>query len=270
YNNTVYLTGTGGGANFATSGIHANVTPNVTLVNNLVINNSTSGSSQAAVAYRRSGVLSATYQAASDNNLFYAGTPSATKLIYGEGVGTTTNSKQTLADYKTYVSPRDASSRTENTAFTAAATDSLLHVSTTVATFVESGGKPYPATALTTDIDNQTRSTTAPDIGADEGNFIGLLPQILSITASPATGQCVEVPHTVTVVVGSNVTVTAVTLNYSLNGTVQTPISLSNGGSGTSWTGVIPAAGSSIVAFSVTATDGSSSVSANGTSYQDN
>ncbi|MFM2207317.1 MAG: hypothetical protein RL213_1292, partial [Bacteroidota bacterium] len=270
YNNTVYLTGNGGGANFATTGIHANITPNVTLVNNLVINLTNSGTSQAAVAYRRSGATLTTYQAASDNNLFYAGTPGTTKLIYGEGIGATTNAKQTLADFKTFVSPRDASSRTENTTFTAPTTDSLLHVSTSVATFVESGGKPYPATALTTDIDGQTRSTTAPDIGADENTFIGLLPQIASVTASPATGQCTAVNHTVTVVVGSNVTVTAVTLNYSLNGTAQTPISLSNGGSGTSWTGVIPASGSSVVTFSATATDGTNSVSANGTSYQDN
>ncbi|MFM9051301.1 MAG: beta strand repeat-containing protein, partial [Bacteroidota bacterium] len=159
YNNTVYLTGAGGGSNFATSGIHANVTPNVTLVNNLVINLTTSGASQAAVAYRRSGALSATYVAGSDNNLYFAGTPSATKLLYGEGVGTPTNGQQTLAALKTYVgATREASSRTENTAFTAAATDSLLHVSTTVATFVESGGKPYPSPALTTDIDGQTRN----------------------------------------------------------------------------------------------------------------
>ena len=211
------------------------------------------------------------FRSASDNNIFYAGVPSATKLIYGEGVGATTNPQQTLAAYKTFVTPRDANSRTENTAFTAAATDSLLHVSTAVATFVESGGKPYPSPALTIDIDNQTRSTTAPDIGADENNFIGLLPQIISATANPATGRCTAVSHTVTVVVGSNVTVTGVTLNYSFDGVAQTPIVMSNGGSGTTWTGVIPAApGSANVTWSVTATDGVNPVSLNGAAYQDN
>ena len=268
YNNSVYLTGSGGGVNYATSGIHANVTPNVTLVNNLVINLTNPGASQAAVAYRRSGALSATYMAASDNNLFYAGTPGATKLIYGEGIGATTNAKQTLADYKTYVGPtRDANSRTETTTpFVAAATDSLLHIAATTATFVESGGKPYQS--LATDIDGATRSTTAPDIGADEGNFVGILPTIASITASPATGQCTPVNHTITVVASASVT--SVNLNYSLNGVAQTAIPMSNGGSGTTWTAVIPAAlPGVVVTFNAVASDGTYTANATGTSYQD-
>ncbi|MFN5347875.1 MAG: beta strand repeat-containing protein, partial [Bacteroidota bacterium] len=272
YNNTVNLSGNGGGPNFASSGIHTNATPNVTLVNNLVINNINSGTSQASVAFRRSGVLSATYQSASDNNLFYAGTPGANKLIYGEGVGLTTNSKQTLADFKTYVGPtRDANSRTEtSTPFVSSTTDSLLHIDATTATFVEGGGKPYPATALTTDIDGQTRNLTAPDIGADEGNFVGLLPTIVSVSAAVPSSQCSAVDHVVTVVTGSSVT--GVNLNYSLNGTAQTPLAMSNGGAGTTWTVTIPAATpvNAVVTYSATATDGTYSVSANGpSSYQD-
>jgi hypothetical protein len=270
YNNTVLLSGNGGGANFASSGIHANITPNVTLVNNLVINNINSGASQASVAYRRSGATLTTYQNASGNNLFYTGTPGANKLIYGEGVGLTTNAKQTLADFKTFVGPtRDASSRTEtSTPFVAATTDSLLHIAATTATFVESGGKSYPATALTTDIDGNTRNTIAPDIGADEGNFVGILPTIASIVASPATGQCTVVNHTVTVVTSASVT--GVTLNYAYNGVAQTALVMSNGGSGSTWTAIIPAgAVGAIVTFSAIATDGTYTANATGTSYQD-
>jgi len=277
YNNSIYLTGNGGGVNFATSGIHANSGPALTLVNNLVINNITPGTSANTVAFRRSsgtaGTAPASYQVASDNNLFYAGTPGATRLIYGEGVtATPTNSMQTLAAYKTFMATRDQNSRTEaSTPFVNAATDSLLHIAASPGTFVESGGKPYPTVALANDIDGGVRSALAPDIGADEGNFTSLVPQITVIAASPATGQCTAVAHAIsTTVVAGGSAITGVTLNYAYNGTAQTPIAMTNT-SGNIWEATIPAATpvNALVTWSVLATDGTYSSAANGTSYRD-
>ncbi|MFM9056151.1 MAG: GEVED domain-containing protein, partial [Bacteroidota bacterium] len=269
YNNSIYLTGSGGGNNFGSSGIHLNSGPAVTLVNNLVINLINPGSAGHTVAYRRSSSTLTSYQAASNNNLFYAGTPAASRLIYAEGVTTLTNAQQTIAGFRTYVGPtRDANSQTEAaTPFVSVATDSLLHIAATPATFVESGGKPYPSPALTTDIDGQTRNAIAPDIGADEGNFTNLLPQILSYSATPATGQCTVTSHTVNATTSTSVT--SATLNYAFNGVAQTAISMT-GGAGV-WSATIPAASpaNANVTWSITATDGTYSVSSTGTAYQD-
>ncbi len=272
YNNSIYLTGSGSGANFGSSGIHTNQTPNVTLVNNLVINTITPGASGHSIAYRRSGSTLSTFQAASDNNLYYAGTPGSNRLIYGEGTSTLTNPKQTLSDYKSYVSPREAASvTTADTPFVAPATDSLLHIRPTSTSVIESGGKPYPSPALGTDIDGDTRSLTAPDIGADEGNFIYTPPQINSLSAQPAAGQCTATSHTITVTMSSSPSVSSASLNFAYNGVAGPAITMQNT-SGTTWTGTIPAAVpiNATVTWSVTVTaSNGSSVTQVGTSYQD-
>ena len=87
--------------------------PTVDLRNNIIVNSFTPNGTGLAIAYRRSSTTLTSYSALSNNNSFYAGTPSATNLIYYDG----TNSDQTMGDYKTRVSPRDAASFSENVPF---------------------------------------------------------------------------------------------------------------------------------------------------------
>jgi hypothetical protein len=196
YYNTVYLAATSSATDFGTSALfHAdNATSNVAaleLRNNILINKSTANGTGLTVAYRTSGTTLANYGSTSNNNLFYAGTPSATNLIFYDG----TNSAQTLAAYQTLVGPtRDALSVTENTAFLNTATGSaanFLHVDGSVPSLAESGA--VNISGITDDYDANIRAGnggyagtgTAPDIGADE--FAGTNPA--SCSGTPTAGS---------------------------------------------------------------------------------
>lgn len=164
YYNTIYLNATSSGANFGSSGIYASSTPTVIIRNNIVSNFSNAAGTGVVAAYRRSSTTIATYSSTSNNNLWYAGTPSATKLIFYDG----TNSDQTLTAFKARVSPADGSSFTENPTFvsTTGSDATYLHINTSVATQIESGGTAI--SGITTDFDGDTRNGTTPDVGADE------------------------------------------------------------------------------------------------------
>ena len=89
--------------------------------------------------------LTATYSTTSDNNLVYCGTPGALNIIYADGaMGALTNVKQTLAQFKTFVTPREGNSKTENVPFlntTVGSTANFLHIDPTMSTQVESGSQ---------------------------------------------------------------------------------------------------------------------------------
>ncbi len=175
--NTIRLDGTSTGATFGTQGIYLNsLTAGLNLFDNLVVNLSTPvGTGGAATAIRRSSGTAGTVPANlfGNNNLYYAGTPSATNLIYVEGTTTQTNAKQTLADYKAFLINREANSVTEAAtpfASTNGADANYLHLTPGAATQAESGGQPFGG--VTTDYDGDTRNASTPDIGADEGSFL--------------------------------------------------------------------------------------------------
>ncbi len=182
YYNTIYLNASSTGTNFGSSGIYASTTPTVDLRNNIVDNISTAAGTGLTVSYRRSSTTLTTYAAASNNNDFYAGTPSATNLIYYDG----TTAYQTLAAYKALVTPRDAAAFTENPPFINVATTPYnLHMSTTIPTQTEKGGTPVTTpVAITDDFDGNTRNATTPDVGADEFNglILDLTPPVISYT----------------------------------------------------------------------------------------
>lgn len=203
YYNTIYLTATSTGANFGSSGIHHTVSTTATtgaldMRNNIIVNLSTPSGSGQTVAYRRSAGTANSlnnYASTSNNNLFYAGTPGATRFIYHDG----TSSAQTLAAYKSGVftagtiSPRDQASVTENVAFvsTTPASADFLKINPVTVTQIESGA--VNIATFTIDFDDQVRqgnagyagaSTTAPDIGADEGDFTPVDVNAPSITYS--------------------------------------------------------------------------------------
>ena len=125
----------------------------------------------------------------SNNNLFYAGTPSASSVIFYDG----TNSDQTLGAFKTRVTPSDALSVTEDVAFmsTVGSNVNFLHIANGTSTLAESGAVDILTYA--DDFDGNVRfsnpgyagtSTTGTDIGADE--FDGVIIPICS--GAPATG----------------------------------------------------------------------------------
>jgi hypothetical protein len=186
YYNTVYLNASSSGTNFGTSGLFHTIsttasTATLDLRNNIIVNTSTPAGTGTTVAYRRSqgtaGRL-ANYASTSNNNLFYAGTPGASNLIYSDG----TSTAQTLAAYKAGVftagtiAPRDAGSVTENPTWvsTTGSDGTFLHINTGVASQIESGGAAIAS--YDNDFDNDTRqgsggysgAGSAPDIGADE------------------------------------------------------------------------------------------------------
>ena len=177
YYNTIYLAATSSATNFGSSafrciGSGTATSGNLTLRNNIIINNSTANGTGLTVAYKRSNTAIANFNAASNNNIYYAGTPSASNLIFYDG----TNADQTLAAYKTRVSTRDAASFTELCSFLSLVGSNVgfLHLNPLVPTQAESGA--VNISGFTTDYDNDIRqgntgyagTGTAPDIGADE------------------------------------------------------------------------------------------------------
>ncbi len=183
YHNTININATSSGVNFSTTGIFHTVSATATtaaldLRSNIIVNTSTANGTGFTSAFKRSGTGFVNMNAASNNNLFYAGTPSSKNLIFSNG----TNFDQTLADYKTRVSPLETSSITENPAFLSTIGSSNLFLmidSTTIVTDIEAGGKAV--NGITKDYLGNARAGSiayvgtsgAPDIGAYEGNYLG-------------------------------------------------------------------------------------------------
>jgi len=221
YYNTVYLNAAAGGTNFGSSGIfHAAnataTTSTLNLRNNVIVNTSIRNGSGATVAYRRSagsvGTL-ANYASTSNNNLFYAGTPGVSNVIYTDG----SSVAQTMAQYKAGVftagtiSPRDTASFTENPTFisTTGSSSDFLHINTVTPTQIESGGAAIGG--ITDDFDGNTRNVTTPDVGADEFSGVGLDMSAPSISYTALAN-------------------TSLTTNRSLSATITDPSGVAAGG----------------------------------------
>ncbi|MFN6092310.1 MAG: GEVED domain-containing protein, partial [Bacteroidota bacterium] len=276
YYNTIRLAGSGSGTGFGSSGINlTSTTPVVDIRNNIVSNTMNGGgatASAASVGLRRVATALTGYSSTSNNNLWFTSAiPAAATALYFDG----TTAYASLADFKTQVAGRESNSVTENISPSFISTNgtsaNFLHITSGTATFAESGGSSI--SGINTDYDGDVRSFPS-DIGADEFAGTPIAPYITSVTASPSTsGACTPTDRTITAVaIGPVNPITGVVLNYSYNGTAQTPIAMTNGGSGNTWTGVIPGAtpGNAVVTYSVTATDGTFSVTTNGpSSYQD-
>ncbi|HEY0544516.1 MAG TPA: VCBS repeat-containing protein [Pyrinomonadaceae bacterium] len=218
YYNTVYLNATSTGAVFGSSAVSVSTTPTVTLRNNAFVNTSTANTTGLTVAYRRSSTTLTTYGAASNNNDFYAGVPSATNLIFNDG----TNSDQIIGAFKTRVAPRDSASFSENPPFvnnSMGALATYLHISTGTPTQLESGGANIGG--ITDDFDGDIRqgnvgytgTGTAPDVGADEfgGVALDLSPPVITYTplGNGASGQPTRTLSNVVITDASGVNITA-------------------------------------------------------------
>ncbi|MCW3122007.1 MAG: hypothetical protein JWQ38_1499 [Flavipsychrobacter sp.] len=195
YYNSVYLNTTSIGAAFGDCAIYSNsTTPPVTLRNNIFVNLSTAKGAGLVTGYRRNGTSLTSYQNTSNNNLFYVGTPGPSNVVFYDG----TTAYSSLPLFQFLVAPRDANSVTENPTFVSTSGSSLsfLHISTSVATQIESGASNIAG--ITTDADGNIRagnsgytgSGSSPDIGAEEGNYI--LTDLTSpvITYAPLSSGC--------------------------------------------------------------------------------
>ena len=170
--NTVYMNAASTGTDFGTAAIYqlasATATTNaMTLTDNAFVNNSVSSGTGFTTALQRSSNDFTNFVATSNNNDYYAGTPSATNLIYADG----TNADQTLAAYQTAAAPRDAASITENPPFisTTGSNPGFLHIPNAAVTLLANAG--VPVAGITDDYDGNARDIATPDIGADEFSF---------------------------------------------------------------------------------------------------
>ena len=182
YYNTIMFNGVSSGALFGSSAISVSTTPTITLRNNIFVNNSTANGAGLTAAYRRSSTTLTSYATASNNNLFLGTT------IFTDG----TNTDVTLAAFKIRMATRDAASIIEIPTFlsTTGSNANFLHIDTTVATQIESGGTTV--SGITDDFDGNVRNVTTPDIGADE--FSGVLADFTAPTIShtASTANCVQ------------------------------------------------------------------------------
>ena len=211
YNNTL-LTGTGssyGGAFYYSS--------NTNVENNNFIN---TGGGYTYYVYPFSGYISS-----SDYNNYYT---SGSYLANING-----SSYSTLSNLKSATS-KDANSLNVNPKYVST---SDLHV-----TNVAIDGKATPLTSVIDDIDGDARSTTVPDIGADEfdppkydisvGSFI-----------NPSMGYCSGAQNIqVTIKNNGNTPITSATISWTVNGTAQTPFN---------WTGSSIAKGATSPAIAI-------------------
>ncbi len=167
YNNTVLLDATGS-SNSSTSAFFSSFAGPVDMKNNIFMNHSTPGATGKAVAFWKRGTTFDNYLASMDKNIYFAGTPSPSHLVFYDG----TNSAQSLAEYKLLNIGKDQGSYYEDVPFVSAIAPYDLHINPTVGTNVESNAI-YLSTVVIDDIDGDIRSLT-PDIGADEGDFTAL------------------------------------------------------------------------------------------------
>jgi len=222
YYNTVYLDGNNAVGSYCIQTQTA--TTNLNLRNNIFINNMVPTGAYHQMVYFMYGTLGTNYMTTSNNNLLYCGTPGTYNIIYADGTTTVTplNIQQTLTAFKTFVGPiRESASVTENVSFLNTTTGSLanyLHIDPAVPTQVESGA--VNIATYTDDYDNDIRqgnagysgTGTAPDIGADEGNFIFALPMAFvsstttQNTANTAPGNPNQQIIGIQVVTSGNVT----------------------------------------------------------------
>ena len=278
--NTLYLNATSTGATFGTTGIFLNsTTTTLDPRNNIVVNKSTAAGAGGFTATLRrntgtAGTAPGNLAAATNNNIYFAGTPSATNVIYVEGTTTATNAQQTIAAYKTFVATRESNSVTEDVPFlsTSGGGATFLHINPAVATQAESGGMPI--SGITTDYDGDTRNATTPDIGADEGTFTpsDLSGPAIAFTSLSNTSSTANRTLTASITDPSGVSTTTMPRLFYRKGTtgafISTPASSPSGSSYTftfDYAALGGVAGGDVIQYYVVAQDNLGNVSSSPT-----
>ncbi|MGH2566343.1 MAG: hypothetical protein ACRDE5_17620, partial [Ginsengibacter sp.] len=151
------------------------------LQNNIIANTSVDNGNTVAFAMGDSEYpVDPSYFSSSNNNLYYAGIPSSSNLIflnyYDNGFYHGTTSNETLGQFKARVAPRENVSISAMPDFldTTGLSPQYLHINPATPTDIESGG--FDVSEYKTDYDGDIRQDssgysgtgTHPDIGADE------------------------------------------------------------------------------------------------------
>ena len=183
YHNTVHLNASGTAATFGSSALYTPGPGEVDVRNNILVNRSAPGSAGITAAWRNSLGNPFTTNLATDYNIFYAGTPGASRVLYADELYPADN-RPTLAGLQALWAPRNAHSLTENTpvaSFSVLDAD-FLHLNPANQSLAESGGQliagfrhdvdTLNARPLTYPLPAQLNGGgTGPDIGADEGDY---------------------------------------------------------------------------------------------------
>jgi hypothetical protein len=174
YYNTAYLNYTSTSATNTSAALYVNPANGTTLDsrNNILVNSTNVVTGTRAAAFWWAGTALTNLALTCNNNLLYAGVPGAKNQIFYNG----TTAYQTLANYKTAVTPREVASVTEMPPFISAVLPYDVHINPGVTTQAESGGQQITIPVISRDYDNEVRfghigyvgNGTAPDIGADE------------------------------------------------------------------------------------------------------
>lgn len=171
YHNSVSMSGTQTGGSYPNIALAVGGSiPVVDIQNNALSNTQTTGTGKSyAIALAYSSTAGNYANLTSNNNDLYVAT-GATFFVGETGALNGGTDRATIAAWNTETG-RDASpaSFSENPPFTSS-TD--LHLLTSVTTLLESGGTPLAS--VTTDYDGDARNPTTPDVGADEGGFMGI------------------------------------------------------------------------------------------------
>ncbi len=172
FNNTVNLDSISGGTNFGASALNvSSATAALILRNNILKTLAVANGTGLNIAYRRANAAtSALYLSSSNNNIFFAGTPSSFNFIYSDG----TNRDSLLANFKNRMLASigsklvDSASATENITFqsTAGSSINFLKFATSNASWAESNGASIPL--VTDDYSGTARSASTPDVGGWE------------------------------------------------------------------------------------------------------
>ncbi len=190
YYNSVNLAGGGSGTGFGSAAIFQSViTSTVDLRDNIFNNTMTPGGTSPGftVAYKRAGAASATYATTSNYNAFYAGTPSASRLLYFDGTGP--GSYQTIQALRTGVgSGREAASNDFPTIFT-----SSINLLPLGANCANDGTGNNTGTGVSVDYTNLARTPIpVTDIGAYEFTSSGSATLVVNQPAAVCTGSTID------------------------------------------------------------------------------
>ncbi len=169
YHNSVYIADTASNSNNKSAALFIrNHYTEIDIRNNIFINKAEGTFNKAAAFYHHSNDYT-DILTISDNNLYYAGTPSASTPIFYNG----TSSYQTITDYKNVAGTFDEFAITEDVAFLSSEPVYNLHIDPTVPTMVESAGAAITSPIVVdVDIDGNLRNEFTPDIGAFEGDYL--------------------------------------------------------------------------------------------------
>jgi len=166
YYNSIYVGGTGVGGTVNTFAFSSTVTANTRNYRNNIFYNARSngGGTGKHYAFRYGGTTANPAGLTSNNNLYFAnGTGGVLGLFNAVDINTLALIRSSIG--------QDANSCATNPQYIAPNGNTAtldLHINAGIPTQVESGGTPLP---VTDDYDGNTRNSSTPDIGADEGTF---------------------------------------------------------------------------------------------------